>query len=40
MQFYIQSLFRVQEFRSCVRGGRPGLSVLMNLTVSVDAKQH
>ena len=30
------------EFRSCVksRGGRPGLSVLMSLTVSVDVKQH
>ena len=22
------------------RGGRPGLSVLMSLTVSVDVKQH
>ena len=31
--------FRVQEL--CVsRGGRPGLPVLMSLTVSVDVKQH
>ena len=32
-------LVRVQELCEC-RGGRPGLSVLMNLTVSVDVKQH
>ena len=30
---------RVQELCES-RGGRPGLSVLMNLTVSVDVKQH
>ena len=30
---------RVQELCEC-RGGRPGLSVLMSLTVSVDVKQH
>ena len=29
---------RVQELCES-RGGRPGLSVLMNLTVSVDVKQ-
>ena len=30
------------EFGSCVKveGGRPGFSVLMSLTVSVDVKQH
>ena len=31
--------FRVQELCES-RGGRPGLSVLMSLTVSVDVKQH
>ena len=31
--------FRVQELCES-RGGRPGLSVLMNLMVSVDVKQH
>ena len=31
--------FRVQELRES-RGGRPGLSVLMSLTVSVDLKQQ
>ena len=30
---------RVQELCES-RGGRPGLSVLMSLTVSVDVKQH
>ena len=30
---------RLQELCEC-RGGRPGLSVLMSLTVSVDVKQH
>ena len=30
---------RVQELCES-RGGRPGLSVLMSLTVSVDIKQH
>ena len=30
---------RVQELRES-GGGRPGLSVLMSLTVSVDVKQH
>jgi len=30
---------RVQELRES-RGGRPGLHVLMSLTVSVDVKQH
>ena len=30
---------RVQELCES-RGGRPGLSVLMGLTVSVDVKQH
>ena len=33
------SFYRVQELCES-RGGRPGLSVLMSLTVSVDAKQH
>ena len=33
------SLIRVQELCES-RGGRPGLSVLMSLTVSVDVKQH
>ena len=33
------SIFRVQELCES-RGGRPGLSVLMSLTVSVDVKQH
>ena len=31
--------FRVEELCES-RGGRPGLSVLMSLTVSVDVKQH
>ena len=31
--------FRLHELRES-RGGRPGLSVLMGLTVSVDVKQH
>ena len=31
--------FRVQELCES-RGGRPGLSVLTSLTVSVDVKQH
>ena len=31
--------FRVQELCES-RGGRPGLSALMSLTVSVDVKQH
>ena len=30
---------RVQELRES-RGGRPGLSVLISLTVSVEVKQH
>ena len=33
------SCHRVQELCES-RGGRPGLPVLMNLTVSVDVKQH
>ena len=33
------SLTRHQELRES-RGGRPGLSVLMSLMVSVDIKQH
>ena len=33
------SRIRVQELCES-RSGRPGLSVLMNLTVSVDVKQH
>ena len=37
--FSIADLFRVQELCES-RGGRPGLSVLMSLTVSVDVKQH
>ena len=32
-------MVRVQELCES-RGGRPGLSVLMSLTVSVDVKQH
>ena len=32
-------LSRVEELCES-RGGRPGLSVLMSLTVSVDVKQH
>ena len=32
-------LFTVQELCES-RGGRPGLSVLMSLTVSVDVKEH
>ena len=32
-------LLRVQELCES-RGGRPGLSVLMSLMVSVDVKQH
>ena len=31
--------FRVQELCES-RGGRPGLSVLMSFTVSVDVKEH
>ena len=34
-----ESIARVQELCEN-RGGRPGLSVLMSLTVSVDVKQH
>ena len=34
-----QYLFRAQELCES-RGGSPGLSVLMSLTVSVDVKQH
>ena len=33
------ALLRVQELCES-RGGRPGLPVLMSLTVSVDVKQH
>ena len=33
------AFYRVQELCES-RGGRPGLSVLMSLTVSVDVKQH
>ena len=39
---YVQSLqllLRVQELCES-QGGRPGLPVLMSLTVSVDVKQH
>ena len=34
-----RSQFKVQELCES-RGGRPGLPVLMSLTVSVDVKQH
>ena len=34
-----EEVVRVQELCES-RGGRPGLSVLMSLTVSVDVKQH
>ena len=34
-----QQQHRAQELRES-GGGRPGLSVLMSLTVSVDVKQH
>ena len=39
---WLLGLSRESEFMSCVksRGGRPGLFVLMSLTVSVDVKQH
>ena len=37
--FSFLSSFRIQELCES-RGGRPGLSVLMSLTVSVDVKQH
>ena len=36
---YMPSDVRVQELCES-RSGRPGLPVLMSLTVSVDAKQH
>ena len=39
MPFLLEKIFRVQELCES-RGGRPGLSVLMSLTVSVDVKQH
>jgi len=35
----VNTTVRVQELCES-RGGRPGLSVLMSLTVSVDVKQH
>ena len=35
----VQSRLRVQELCES-RGGRPGLSVLMSLMVSVDVKRH
>ena len=38
-QHFIQPLLRVQELCES-RGDRPGLPVLMSLTVSVDVKQH
>ena len=41
-EFYgpeVLKLARVQELCES-RGGRPGLSILMSLTVSVDVKQH
>ena len=38
-QLIIEATLRVQELCES-RGGRPGLSVLMSLTVSVDVKQH
>ena len=38
-QCYGHGAFRVQGVCES-RGGRPGLSVLMSLTVSVDVKQH
>ena len=37
--FNVWSLYKVQELCES-RGGRPGLSVLLSLTVSVDVKQH
>ena len=37
--FQQNAIDSVQELREN-RGGRPGLSVLMSLTVSVDVKQH
>ena len=36
---YVQLVVRVQELCES-QGGRPGLSVLTSLTVSVDVKQH
>ena len=36
---YIYGSVRVQELCES-QGGRPGLSVLTSLTVSVDVKQH
>ena len=35
----LYEMLRVQDLCES-RGGRPGLSVLMSLTVSVDVKQH
>ena len=37
--YLITAVARVQELCES-RGGRPGLSVLMSLTASVDVKQH
>ena len=37
--FTDQSRLRVQELCEG-RGGRPGLSILMTLSISVDVKQH
>ena len=36
------TIYTLTEFRSWCecRGGRPGLSVLMSLTVCMDVKQH
>ena len=41
MFIYLLRGRRISDQELCEsRGGRPGLSVLMNLTVSVDVKQH
>ena len=37
--YLLDNRVRVQELCES-RGGRPGLSVLMSLTVSADVKQH
>ena len=39
LHHHLHTHHRVQEVCES-RGGRPGLSVLMSLTVSVDVKQH
>ena len=39
MRNSVDEVYRVQELSES-RGDRPGLSVLMSLTVFVDVKQH